>query len=84
MGRAEVWAALRGVAARPDLWSTLIRVYATLVAPRWWRTRPYLPLPDGDYLRFRLLTAYGSEPPHEIGTAIVTYLEWARHQLTLT
>ena len=26
---------------------------------RWWRRRPFLPLPDARYWRFRLETAYG-------------------------
>jgi hypothetical protein len=48
-----------------------------LARPGWWRRRPYLPLPDPDYVRFRLLTAYGSggEPT---AADVVAYLRWCR------
>jgi len=71
--------AIRGVARHPSLWGTAL-VQAFRLAPRgWWRRRPFLPLPDPAYLRFRLQTAYGDpdrEPePHDL----VTYLHWCRH-----
>jgi len=72
-------AALRG---RPDLWPTAIRSYRSLVPNRWWRTRPFLPLPDANWLRFRLVTAYGGDGAvGDEGIApddLVLWLEWRR------
>ena len=63
----------------PDLWGTALRQARLLARPRWWRRPPFLPVPDPEYLRFRLLTAYGGD-----GTAapdpsdLVAYLRWCR------
>jgi hypothetical protein len=70
--------AAAAVVVRPWLWSTALRQVARLAPTGWWRRSPLLPLPDPDYLRFRLITAYGgtgSAPsPHDV----VTYLRWCR------
>ena len=65
------------VVRRPDLWPTAARQALRLARPRWWRTPPFLPLPDRDYVRFRLQTAYGSEgsPARD---DLVAYLTWCR------
>jgi hypothetical protein len=47
------------VGRRPDLWGTTLVQLARLARPGWWRSAPYLPMPDADYLRFRMITAYG-------------------------
>ena len=76
---SAVWSAVAAVIRRPALWVTALRQVRTLARPGWWRRPPFLPLPDRDYLRFRLLTAYGGD-----GTAaptdhdLITYLEWCR------
>ncbi len=65
------------VAARPRLWGTALRQLWLVARPRWWRNRPFLPLPDPEYLRFRLETQYG--PRGEPAPAdAVAYLEWCR------
>ena len=67
------------VLRHPDLWATALRQARLLARPGWWRRPPFLPVPDQDYLRFRLLTAYGGD-----GTAapdpsdLVAYLRWCR------
>ena len=62
---------------RPGLWPTALAQALRLAPPGWWRRRPFLPVPDPDYLRFRLETAYGSggepEPPD-----VIAYLRWCR------
>lgn len=67
-------AALAGaVLRRPALWPAALR----MVPPRWWRRWPPLPIPSGDYVRFRMETMYGSDgrlDPEEL----VRYLEWCR------
>jgi hypothetical protein len=67
------------VLRHPDLWGTALRQLRVLARPGWWRRAPFLPVPDPEYLRFRLLTAYGGD-----GTAapdpsdLVAYLRWCR------
>lgn len=71
---------LRVVAAllvRPWLWVTAVATVARLASPRWWRRAPFLPLPDPDYLRFRLETQYGGDGVREPEVEdLVTYLTW--------
>lgn len=67
------------VIARPHLWTTAVRQMVRLTPRGWWHRFPFLPVPDADYLRFRLITAYGGDgrgaPRAE---DLVTYLEWCR------
>jgi hypothetical protein len=70
-------AALGGLVRRPGLWPTALRQAGRLARPRWWRRPPFLPLPDPDYLRFRLETQYGATGRIEPGDLVV-YLEWCR------
>lgn len=65
------------VARHPGLWVTTVVQSLRLAAPGWWRRRPFLPLPDEDYLRFRLETQYGSDHDPEPDD-VVTYLRWCR------
>ena len=73
------FAAVLAVVRRPDLWCTTLRQIGVLARPGWWRRPPFLPLPDRQYLRFRMITAYGGD-----GTAtpepsdVIAYLEWCR------
>jgi hypothetical protein len=66
-----------GVAVRPRLWVTAIRQARVLARPGWWRRAPYLPLPDRDYLRFRMETQYGHSGAPD-ARDLVTYLQWCR------
>lgn len=70
--------AVLAVAARPSLWGTALLQVARLAPRGWWRRAPFLPVPDRDYLRFRLETQYG-DPDHPIEPAdILAYLTWCR------
>ena len=73
-------ALVAAVMVRPRLWATALRQVGRLARPGWWRRPPFLPLPDADYLGFRLETQYGGEAtpadPHDL----VRYLEWCRDQ----
>lgn len=45
---------------------------------RWWAQAPFLPVPDGPYLRWRMYTAYGDEravPPID---DVVRFARWRR------
>ena len=67
------------VVRHPSLWMTAL-VQALRLAPRrWWRRRPFLPLPDRAYLRFRLETQYGGAGDHRADPDdVVTWLQWSR------
>ena len=50
-----------------------------VLAPRgWWYRWPPLPLPDPAYLRFRLVTAYGTTDHAPEPDDVVSYLSWCR------
>jgi hypothetical protein len=71
--------AVVAIAARPGLWPVALRQARRMVRRDWWRTAPYLPVPDRAYLAFRLETQYGdvgSPRPDDV----VTYLTWCRDQ----
>jgi hypothetical protein len=66
------------VARRPSLWRTAGRQYRRTVPGRWWSARPFLPLPDPDYVRFRLLTQYGVNDRAPEPVDVVNYLLWCK------
>ncbi|MEI8001966.1 MAG: hypothetical protein WCI50_11515 [Actinomycetes bacterium] len=70
------------VLARPHLWWTALRQAGRLARPGWWRRPPFLPLPDPEYLDFRLETHYGGAPGSRVQdpSDLVRYLEWCRDQ----
>jgi hypothetical protein len=73
------WWALAGTGLlrRPSLWPTAVVQAFRLARPGWWRRPPFLPVPDPEYVRFRMETAYGSagSPDPE---GLVAYLNWCR------
>lgn len=63
---------------RPSLIPALVTVAWRFRRRRWYAKLPFLPLPDRDYLRWRMYTAYGDAdavPPVE---DIEQYVRWAR------
>ena len=68
------------VAAHPPLWATAIRQVRRMAPPGWWHRMPFLPVPSGDYLHFRLATQYGSSAwarDHVPDPAdVLNYLAW--------
>jgi hypothetical protein len=72
--------AVVAVVVRPRLWATAVRQLFRLARPSWWRRRPFLPVPDSAYIRFRLETQYG-DPRHRAESGdVVTYLRWCRSE----
>lgn len=58
---------------------TAVRQMKRTAPPGWWKHRPFLPVPSGEYLRFRLITQYG-DPEHAWEPDdVVNYLEWCRN-----
>jgi hypothetical protein len=92
VGWHDVAALAGAVLRRPDLWITAVATVSRLARPRWWATRPFLPVPDPDYWGFRIVTAFGGaegpEGPMPVGAPsrrgclssedVVGYLEWCR------
>jgi hypothetical protein len=73
------WPAIAGaVARRPSLWPTAARQVRRLAPARWWARRPFLPVPDRDWLRFRAETQYGDPDRRPAPEDVVTWLEWIR------
>ncbi len=62
----------------PHLWLTAIRVACAAAPDRWWRQRPFLPMPTRDYLDFRMTTQYGDPRAEPVPDDVVAYLEWCR------
>jgi hypothetical protein len=70
--------AVGAVLRRPVLWWTGLRQLFRLARPGWWHRWPPLPLPTEDYLRFRLVTAYGRSDVAPSPDDVVAYLRWCR------
>jgi hypothetical protein len=66
------------VLVRPSLWGIAVVQVFRLARPGWWRRPPFLPVPDREYLRFRLETQYGDPAHRAEPDDIVAYLRWCR------
>jgi len=65
------------VVVRPRLWPVAIVTVFRLARRGWWRRWPLLPVPDADYWRFRMVTAYGgSGSSRPLPRDVVAYLDW--------
>lgn len=74
--RTGARAAAVAVVRHPRLWPAALRQARALVPHRWWRRRPFLPVPDRDWLRFRMTTAYGDAgAPVDVDDLLV-WLAW--------
>lgn len=78
--RSNGWVAPNAVALarRPDLWPTAVRVARLHARPNWWRSKPFLPIPDGGWLSFRLETAFADVDGRPEPEQFIEYLEWSR------
>ena len=73
---ARAWARLVvRVVRHPSLWSIALLMWRRVTPSGWWRRRPFLPVPDRAYIRFRLDTAYGPGVVPEPDD-LVAYLRW--------
>lgn len=77
--RSTSWfGVVAAVLARPALWPVAVRAMLRLAPQKWWRHRPWVPVPDPAFLRFRMVTAFGSDPQPPPVDEVVSYLEWLR------
>lgn len=73
----------RAIARRPDLWMVAARSGLSMAGRGWWRKPPFLPVPDEQWLRFRMTTAYGGDGSFDGDSAfdtedLITWLEWRK------
>jgi hypothetical protein len=69
----------RAVAGHPTLWPVALRQWRRTVPRRWWRRRPFLPVPTRAYVEFRLVTHYGANGHSPSPPDVLNYLAWCRH-----
>lgn len=74
--RLSLSLALRAV-RHPATGAALLRVAWRFRRRRWWRRAPFLPLPDRDYLRWRMHTAYGDYDIVPPADDVIRYARWA-------
>jgi hypothetical protein len=68
------------VAARPaDALAVLTSAWA-LRRRRWWRQRPFLPVPDEAYWRFRMTTALGDPDAVPSVDEVLAAARWSRRE----
>jgi hypothetical protein len=65
------------VAPRPGLWRVALRQWRRSIPDRWWRHRPWLPLPRREYVELRLVTHSPNGNAPTTGD-VVDYLTWCR------
>ena len=80
MTSRDVMRMLVALAQKPRLWSTALRQVLRLAPSGWWHRWPPLPLPDRDYLRFRLQTMYGGQGRSPNAADVVSYLSWCKRE----
>jgi hypothetical protein len=61
----------------PRLARDLIRIAWRFRSRSWYRHFPFLPVPDSNYLRWRMYTAYGDYSAVPSVTDIERYARWA-------
>jgi hypothetical protein len=49
----------------------------------WWKTAPFVPLPDPTYLRWRMYTAYGDESAVPPPDDVIRFARWRRETMRL-
>lgn len=61
---------------RPLLARDLMRVAWRFRSRDWWRRPPFLPLPDREYVRWRMHTAYGDADAVPPAEDLEKYARW--------
>ena len=64
----------------PRIAADLLGVAWRFRSRNWWRKPPFLPLPDSEYLRWRMHTAYGDHDAIPPADDVVRYAKWSREQ----
>lgn len=72
------WQSVMAVVIRPRLWVTAVGAVFSLARDGWWRSAPFLPLPDPTMLEWRVTTAYGRPDMALVPHDVVSYLRWRK------
>ena len=85
---SDSWAALTArltlrAAVRPRLALDLLRTGWAFRRRGWWRRPPFLPVPDGPSLRWRMYTAYADESAVPPADDVVRFARWRRETMGL-
>ena len=70
--------AVIAVLVRPWLWPTAVGAMVALAPRGWWKRPPFLPIPDGEVVRWRVTTAYGQPDMALESDDVLSYLRWRR------
>ena len=70
-------------AINPRLAIDLLRTAWAFRRREWWRTAPFLPVPDRDYLRWRMYTAYGDDDAVPPARDVIGFVRWRRETMGL-
>jgi hypothetical protein len=73
---------LRGV-LNPRLGLDLLKTAWAFRRRGWWARPPYLPLPDREYLRWRMYTAYADEAAVPPAEDVIRFARWRRETMGL-
>jgi hypothetical protein len=68
---------------RPRLALDLVRTAWAFRRRGWWKRLPFLPLPDPEYLRWRMYTAYADESAVPPAEDVVRFARWRRETMGL-
>jgi hypothetical protein len=68
---------------RPRLALDLLRTGWAFRRRGWYRRPPFLPLPDAEYLRWRMYTAYADERAVPPADDVVRFARWRRETMGL-
>jgi hypothetical protein len=74
--RLALTLAARGI-VHPPTGIDLVRVAWRFRRRRWWARPPWMPVPARDYVRWRMVTAYGNADAVPRADEIVRYARWA-------
>ena len=68
---------------RPALGRDLLALTWSFRRRRWWTSPPFLPVPDRDYIRWRMYTAYGDANAVPSLDDVIRFARWRRQILVL-
>lgn len=80
---ALVFALSWRAARNPRIACDLLSLLWAMRMRGWYRTPPFLPLPPAEYLRWRMVTAFGDEASLPSVSDVVRYARWRRELLHL-
>lgn len=83
--RLVIWGSVSSIAVamRPSLYLIAVTQLRAFARKDWFLRFPFLPMPDIEYLRFRMETLYGTKDALPPTVDLIEYLRWCRMQRRL-